>query len=152
MAVQTRKRDRLMISPKSSPSRITPPLPSAASERQDEYERALAFLRDFHSRRVAACEFSSDAFDGLMRDAPLYAIIESEAEEIGLGDGVSKLIDEFSLALSVDADKVAASIPRMKKTVRSECLIDLVDDSDGGSQSSASRRHCALTLSMTQYH
>jgi hypothetical protein len=150
MAKQSKKRDRLMISPpsatsKSTSSPITPPSPSAAGL-DDEYERALAFLRDFRSKRVAAFASSSDAFNDLRWKAPLHVIIESEAEEIGGGEDSSsaedELVDEFSLALSVIADDQtydnAASSPRMKKTAKSKCLIDLVEDCKNGSQLSCS--------------
>jgi hypothetical protein len=146
MVKQTKKRDRFMISPpsaiskSSSSSPVTPPSPSAAGQ-EDEYESALSFLRDFRLKRVAACASSSDAFDDLRRMAPLYTIIESDAECRG-SFVEDELSEEFSQTLSVIAhDETydnAASSPRMKKTAKSKCLLDFVDAIYGGSSSSAS--------------
>ncbi|KAL3776015.1 hypothetical protein ACHAW5_007097 [Stephanodiscus triporus] len=165
MAKQSKKRNRLMISPqsamsKSSSSPITAPSPSAMAL-DDEYERALAFLRDFRSQRVAAFESSSDAFNERRWKAPLHVIIESEAEEIGGGEDSSfvedELVDEFSLALSVipddqTYDNASSSPPRMKKTAKSQCLIDLVEDSKGGSQLSCSSSSIESDDSMAPSH
>ena len=122
----------------SSSSPIIPPSPFAASEHEGEYERASAFLRDFHSRQYSN--------NDLRRMAPLYTIIESDEEEIGGCDDVGELGDEFSLALGVvfDVDDEAASLPRMKKTVKSECLLDLANGIYGGSPSSASSSSCSI--------
>jgi len=149
MAKQTKKRDRIMISPPSVTTKlphspITPPSQSAASGQDDEYERALAFLRDFHSRRVVTtCAFSSDAFDGLRRWAPLYTIIESDEE--GRGSLFEdELSYEFSWALRVvtddDTRDDAESSRRMRKTARSKCLSDEVY---GGSPSTESSSSCS---------
>ena len=123
----------------SSSSPITHPSPFVASEHEDEYERASAFLRDFHSRQYISDANNND----LRRMAPLYTITESDEEEVGgcCDDDVGELGYEFSLALGVvfDFDDDAASSPaRMKKTVKSGCLLDLVNGIYGGSPSSAS--------------
>jgi len=147
MAEQTKKLDRFIISPPSaitkysSTSPITPPLPSGVAGQEDEYERALSSLRDFRLKRVAACASSSDAFDDLRRMAPLFTIIESDAEIWG-SFVEDELSDELSLALNVVAhDETcdnAASSPRMKKSAKSNCLLDFVDTTYGGSPPSAS--------------
>ena len=151
MVKQTKKRDRFMISPpsaiskSSSSSPVTPPSPSAAGQ-EDEYESALSFLRDFRLKRVAACASSSDAFNDFRRMAPLYTIIESDAEGRGSLDEY-ELSDELSLAFNVVADDEtcddAASLPRMKKTAKTKCLLDLVDASSGESMSLASSLLCS---------
>ena len=137
MVKQTKERERFMISPPSaitkhsSTSPVTPPSPSGVAGQEDEHEKALS----------AACASSSDAFDGLRRMAPLYTIIESDAEIWG-SFVEDELSDELSLALNVIADYEtcdnAASSPRMKKSAKSNCLLDFVDAICGGSPPSAS--------------
>ena len=151
MVKQNKKRDRFMISPPSAITKSsacspgTPPLPSAAGQ-EDEYESALSFLRNFRSKRVAACASSSDAFDDLSRMGPLYTIIESDDERRG-SFVEDELSEEFSQTLSVIADDETsnntASSPRMKKTAKSKCLLDFVDVIYGGSPSSASSSSCS---------
>jgi len=87
----------------------------------------------------------------LRREQRLFAIVESDAEDVrGGGDGSfveNELSDEFSLALNVVSDDEtcddATSSPRMKKTATSKCLLDLVDDSSGESPSLASSSVCS---------
>ncbi len=138
-----------MISSSSSSSAssypITPPPSFTASEHEDEYERASAFLRDFHSRQYISDANNND----LRRMAPLYTITESDEEEIVgcCDDDVGELGYEFSLALGVvfDVDDDAASSPaRMKKTVKSECLFDLANNGIYSARpSSASSSSCS---------
>ena len=133
------------ITKSSASSPGTPPLPSAVGQ-EDEYESALSFLRDFRSKRVAACASSSDAFDDLRRMGSLYTIIESDTERRG-SFVEDELSEEFSQTLSVIADDEtsnnAASSPRMKKTAKSKCLLDFVDAIYGGSPSSALSSSCS---------
>eukprot|EP00804_Cyclotella_cryptica_P015438 CCRYP_008061-RA/>CCRYP_008061-RA protein AED:0.33 eAED:0.33 QI:0/-1/0/1/-1/1/1/0/159 len=90
----------------------------------DEYERAVAFLQEFHSRRVAALHSAS------------LGVISEEFDD---------LADDFSLALNVDPSRSMADscdfierrmnrTPKIKKTTTSRCLVDLdnasVDDAD----------------------
>jgi hypothetical protein len=101
------------------------------AEQEDEYESALTFLCAFRSQRA-------DAINDLRRMAPLYTIIESDAE--GSGSFIEdELSDEFSLALSDDT----VSSPRLKKTIKSNCLLDFADAIYGGSSSSASSSSCS---------
>ena len=130
----------------SSSSPITHPSPFVASEHEDRYKRASAFLRDFHS-----WQYISDANNNDLRQmAPLYTITESDEEEIGrcCDDDVGELGYEFSLAFGVvfNFDDDAASSPaRTKKTVKSGCLLDLVNGFYGGSSSSASSSSSCLS-------
>ena len=129
MAIHTtKKRERgSMISSRSSSS-CFPGLSSAPDDRE-EYERAAAFLREFHSRRVATG-------DTALHSASLDDILASDRID-------DVLAREFSLALSVGAAasaeavdrrsqrgahrqrRATSSLWRMKKTTTSKCLIDL---------------------------
>ena len=131
----------------SSSSPILHPTPFAASEHEDEYERASAFLRDYHSRQYISDANNND----LRRMAPLYTITESDEEEVGgcCDDDVGELGYEFSLALGVvfDVDDDAASSPaRMKKTVKSGRLLDLVNGIYGRSLPLASSSSCLSSV------
>mmetsp|Transcript_2026 Transcript_2026/g.3331 ORF Transcript_2026/g.3331 Transcript_2026/m.3331 type:complete len:195 (+) Transcript_2026:141-725(+) len=106
---------------------------SSPTEKDAEYERAVAFLRNFHSTRVAALSPTSRT--------PLGAI-----SEIGIGD----LVNDFSLALQVESSSnlktatascsssFSRSSPRIKKTATSTCLIDLAATSASSTSSSSS--------------
>ncbi|KAL3776019.1 hypothetical protein ACHAW5_007101 [Stephanodiscus triporus] len=102
---QTKKRDRVFVT---------------ASDQEDEYELALAFLREFHSRRVAAfathssssspSSSSSSAVDRIpttSKSTPLDAIVEEgDAEEerscCRLVVDVDELLSsDFALALDI---------------------------------------------------
>mmetsp|Transcript_14263 Transcript_14263/g.25061 ORF Transcript_14263/g.25061 Transcript_14263/m.25061 type:complete len:247 (-) Transcript_14263:130-870(-) len=90
MAIHTKKRDRVnMTMTPSANSTITSTTSSssASSTDQEEYERAVAFLREFHSRRVVAQAtfLHSTSLDDIL-----------EADHF---DGM--LASDFSLALSV---------------------------------------------------
>mmetsp|Transcript_16512 Transcript_16512/g.34750 ORF Transcript_16512/g.34750 Transcript_16512/m.34750 type:complete len:181 (-) Transcript_16512:135-677(-) len=142
MAIHTMKRAR--------PTKST--FSSASASDQDEYEHAVAFLREFHSRRVA----------NTLHSTSLDAILEAEHFD-------EMLASEFSIALSVgcrassssenlnksgDRDRNnkpiikkngtyrnshrrrrnhPSSLKRMKKTTTSKCLMDL----DASSSSSS---------------
>jgi len=143
MGIHTMKRARPTKSTSSS---------SSASD-QDEYERAVAFLREFHSRRVATTLHSTS----------LDAILEAEHFD-------EMLASEFSIALSVGCSSSSSSenlnksggsrdrnnkpilkkkgtycnshrrrrnhpssLKRMKKTTTSKCLMDLEVSSSSSS-------------------
>jgi hypothetical protein len=128
------------------------------------YEKALAYLRAFHSRCVVPPYSSTHSLtsffhpDDISRlGMPLYAIVEDD-DEVTTSSGsertvdsmCERLSDEFSTALSANDDEndnhdgvlyrrchpSSSSFPRMKRTARSDCLLDLVDDRgadcDGG--------------------
>jgi hypothetical protein len=135
---QNKKRDR-------SPS----PMPSyyKADNATDEYERAVAFLHEFHSRRVAALHSTSlDTLD----------VISEEFDD---------LADDFSLALNVSSSRQSRTVdscdyvpqrkiirsPKMKKTVTSTCLADLdnssADEAESASSSTFSCPACRPKMS-----
>ena len=122
------------------------------------YERALSYLRAFHSRSVALPYSSThsltsffDPDDISHLEMPLYAIVEDDDEGTKSSSSertdsmCERLIDEFSSALSVNEDDCenddgvsyhrchppSSTFPRMKRTARSECLLDLIDDRGG---------------------
>ena len=93
------------------------------SEKEMEYETAVAFLQKFHSTQVAALSPTSRT--------PLGAI-----SEIGIGD----LVNDFSLALQVESPSKMTNMnarhplslsrsPTIKKTATSTCLLDLATTS-----------------------
>jgi len=130
----------------------------SGSNDQEEYERAVAFLREFHSRRVAATTSTA------LHSTSLDAILEADHFD-------EMLASEFAMALSVgrrsststtssssigsgrhlpnnnDAEDVverkgeslfgrlrrspSSGLSRMKKTTTSKCLFRLDDDHDG---------------------
>jgi hypothetical protein len=108
-----KKRSRVSSTPSCSSM-------SSPTDKEEEYERAVAFLRNFHSTRVAALSTHSRS--------PLGAISEN-----GIGD----LIDDFSVALHVESSSTATMTnptrhqsllsrsPRIKKTSTFSCLHDL---------------------------
>jgi hypothetical protein len=115
---QTKKRDRVVV---------------AASDQEDEYELALAFLREFHSRRVAAfathssSTFSSSASSAVDRiptskSTPLDAILEGgDAEEerscCCLVVDVDELLSsDFALALDIGEYSADNDYGVLKKT------------------------------------
>ena len=124
MAKQTKERERFMISPPSaitkhsSTSPVTPPSPSGVAGQEDEHEKALS----------AACASSSDAMNDLRREERLYAIIESDAEDVrGGGDGSfieNELSDEFSLALNVVSDDETCDDAASSPTTTTRGAID----------------------------
>jgi hypothetical protein len=93
---------------------------SSQIDKEEEYERAVAFLRNFHSTRVAALSTPSRS--------PLGAISEN-----GIGD----LINDFSVALRVESSSTTtvanptrhpsllSRSPKIKKTSTFTCLLDL---------------------------
>ena len=96
----------------------------------EEYDRAVSFLREFHSRRVANCSF-------FLHSTSLDSILENDDNN---GDHPLKLDDllsnDFALALNVGSSCSPSSSPfvlpsRMKKTITSKCLLDLVHDDNG---------------------
>ena len=109
---QSKKRDR---SP--SPSKQTT-MPSSCQE--DEYERAVAFLQEFHGRRVAALHTIDRSLDAITEE-------------------FDDLADDFSLALNVDSLRSPLNLlsdnerprmnraPKMKKTATFTSLVDLDD-------------------------
>eukprot|EP00578_Thalassiosira_sp_NH16_P011623 CAMPEP_0181122802 /NCGR_PEP_ID=MMETSP1071-20121207/25520_1 /TAXON_ID=35127 /ORGANISM="Thalassiosira sp., Strain NH16" /LENGTH=232 /DNA_ID=CAMNT_0023207821 /DNA_START=268 /DNA_END=966 /DNA_ORIENTATION=+ len=130
---------------------------------KEEYERAVAFLREFHSRRVAAL----DSIHGSAASTGLDAIIEAEdmlANDFELALSVTKppwemtLNEEsnnrmakrkqesssFERIVADDDDVVLRRSPprvrglsRMKKATTSKCLLDLDDSVVESSSSSA---------------
>mmetsp|Transcript_12460 Transcript_12460/g.18807 ORF Transcript_12460/g.18807 Transcript_12460/m.18807 type:complete len:193 (-) Transcript_12460:141-719(-) len=132
-----KKRSRGSYSGDGSSSSYLSSLPSSVNimpsptENEEEYERAVAFLRNFHSTRVAALSPTSRS--------PLGAI-----SEIGIGD----LVNDFSLALQVESSSKTIKAgpsplspsrsPRIKKTTTSTCLLDLATTSSSGSTNSNS--------------
>ena len=112
--VQSKKRNR---SPSPSYSQQTSTMATSCQQdsNTDEYERAVAFLQEFHSRRVAA-----------LHSASLDAISEE----------FDDLADDFSLALNVSPsrstgdscdyiDRRMNRSPKIKKTVTSHSLVGL---------------------------
>ena len=120
----------------------------------------MAYLRAFRSQNVAvfvdappsrsssSCSPSSNVApdDISRRRIPLYAILEHDEETAD--SNCTRLSDEFStaLTLSVNDDDAASyrrrpssSIPRMKRTRGSACLLDLVDHLGGGEGTLSSR-------------
>jgi hypothetical protein len=107
-----RKRSR-DISDSSLPTTPIVNIMSSRKDKEEEYERAVAFLRSFHSTPVAALSSPSRS--------PLGAISEN-----GIGD----LINDFSVALHVESSTTTMASsnpvsPRIKKTATSACLLDL---------------------------
>ncbi|KAL3784795.1 hypothetical protein ACHAWO_003078 [Cyclotella atomus] len=98
-----------------------------ASYQEDEYESAVAFLQEFHSRRVAALHTTT------------LGKLDAITEEF------DELADDFSLALNVSRRGPLSALcgnerprlsraPKMKKTATFTCLSEL--DSDSNSQDS----------------
>lgn len=123
-----------------------------ASYLEDEYESAVAFLQEFHSRRVAALHTTSSG--------RLDAITEEFDE----------LADDFSLALNVSRRGPLSALcgnerprmsraPKMKKTATFTCLSQLDSDSSQGctatsmdsSRSTISRPPCRPGPSLKKY-
>jgi len=134
---------------------------SASNDQEEEYERAVAFLREFHSRRVAVTTSTA------LHSASLDAILEADHFD-------EMLASEFAMALSVgrrssssttslssigsghlpnnnDAEDVverkgeslfgrlrrtpSSGLSRIKKTTTSKCLFGLDDGDDVASSS-----------------
>ena len=97
---------------------------------EDEYERAVSFLQEFHSRRVASLHSTTlDRLD----------VINEEFDD---------LAEDFSMALNVDSQRGPLSdlcnakprslsrAPKMKKTSTFSCLTNLVASSEEDNTSS----------------
>lgn len=98
----------------------------------DEYERAVAFLQEFHSRRVATLISPSSL------DSTLDAISEDDdlAEDFALALTVSRRGPLMNLCNSTVEHPMKRS-PKMKKTATIRCLVEL-DDSSASDDSDAS--------------
>lgn len=126
--VQSKKRDR-SPTPSYSQQNFTMASSCQHDNSTDEYERAVAFLQKFHSRRVAA-----------LHSASLDAISEE----------FDDLADDFSLALNVSPSRSTGDscdyieqrmnrTPKIKKTVTSHSLVDL-DNSSANEVGFSSRK------------
>lgn len=107
---------------------------------QEEYERAVSFLREFHSRRVASLHSSS--LDAITESLDELASNFSMAVGVGSCESVSRKFhgDDSLHSLSqiaadpcnyVDQRRLNQS-PRIKKAPTSKCLVDL--DSSSSSE------------------
>mmetsp|Transcript_1386 Transcript_1386/g.2137 ORF Transcript_1386/g.2137 Transcript_1386/m.2137 type:complete len:230 (-) Transcript_1386:230-919(-) len=180
MAIHTKKRDRLtMMSINSSATfsnaavttnaTITNNSTCSASnssvvgssgskDQEEEYERAVAFLREFHSRRVAATTSTtlhSTSLDAILEADHFDEMLASEfamALSVGRRSSTSKTllssIGSDHLPNNNDAEDVverkgeslfgrlrrnpSSGLSRMKKTTTSKCLFGLDGDDDGG--------------------
>lgn len=102
-----------------------PTCASPCSVDADEYNRAVAFMRELRSRRVV------DVADA----TAVHRRLETVAEDDG-GLEEMMLAADFALALSVTRSHRSSGDPpmsmkrrRMKKTATVRCLLDLVDSS-----------------------
>jgi len=177
MAINTKKRDRLTMAPTLSSD--FEPVKRAADD-EEEYERAVAFLRDFHSRRVAATAtcLHSTALDAILEADRLDEVLSSEFslalsvgrrptvstnDLLGIRDGKPVEEKKNNSFLSVIADVPSPSrsgkmrrtggLSRMKKTATSKCLLDLdVGSSDGKPTSPIPRPVSPLDASGSDYY
>ena len=104
----------------------------------DEYERAVAFLKEFHSRRVATL-FSPSSLD-----STLDAISEDEdlAEDFALALTVSRrgpLMNLCNSAVEQQQQQPMKRSSKMKKTATIRCLVDLDDSSNSDEVCETSR-------------
>eukprot|EP00571_Detonula_confervacea_P014102 CAMPEP_0172309446 /NCGR_PEP_ID=MMETSP1058-20130122/9729_1 /TAXON_ID=83371 /ORGANISM="Detonula confervacea, Strain CCMP 353" /LENGTH=198 /DNA_ID=CAMNT_0013022073 /DNA_START=107 /DNA_END=703 /DNA_ORIENTATION=+ len=126
MTIHTKKRDRVK---------------SIANE-EEEYERAVSFLREFHSRQVEVVTAATATNTHHLHSMSLDAILETDHFE-------DMLASDFSLALSVGGhnsghddprprrNPSGRSLSRMKKTMTSTCLFDLDDGVSTAASSSS---------------
>ncbi len=116
----------------------------------DEYERAVAFLREFHSRRVAVVVHhrhplppSIDVVDRGLPHSPMPTLLDTIVED-DIDDAAAALSSNFALALGIGSDCGGVPLPptptsvststwtsmsmspsRMKKTTTTKCLFEL---------------------------
>jgi len=98
MAINTKKRARVntMMTPSSNSTTTSSSSASCySSSDQEEYERAVAFLREFHSRRVVAQAT-------FLHSTSIDAILEADHFD-------EMLASDFSLALSVGQHRSSSS-------------------------------------------
>lgn len=127
----------------------SPPPSSSASDMtsfagNDEYESAVAFLREFHSRRAAALHSTSlntisECFDDLAGDFSLMVKID------GIGDS--------ACVYSLDERRLTPAVPRkqaLKKTITMKCLVDLDNESASESVGEPSRLQRSLLRTRSQ--
>ena len=93
LSSNNKKRDRLNMTSSSSTTTST-----SSSSQQEEYEAALSFLRDFHSKQVSSGDMILHSLHSPSEQ--LDAIIES-TDGIGGTTMEDVLSSDFSLALSV---------------------------------------------------
>mmetsp|Transcript_6906 Transcript_6906/g.12096 ORF Transcript_6906/g.12096 Transcript_6906/m.12096 type:complete len:250 (+) Transcript_6906:47-796(+) len=87
-AIHSKKRDRVnTMNPSSNSTTTTSSARSTSPDQEEEYERAVAFLREFHSRRVVAQAT-------FLHSTSLDDIVEADHFD-------EMLASDFSLALSV---------------------------------------------------
>mmetsp|Transcript_29583 Transcript_29583/g.62184 ORF Transcript_29583/g.62184 Transcript_29583/m.62184 type:complete len:192 (+) Transcript_29583:134-709(+) len=132
-----------MVSPSFNKKRErSPPPRSSASDMtsfagNDEYENAVAFLREFHSRRAAALHSTSlntisECFDDLAGDFSLMVRID------GIEDSREYVLDERKLTPAVPRKQA------LKKTITMKCLVDLDTETASGSAGESSRLQRSL--------
>jgi len=94
LSPNNKKRDRLNMTSSS-----TTPTTSSSQSQQEEYEAALSFLRDFHSKQVSSGDMILHSLHSPSEQ--LDSIIESTADGNGSCTMEDALSSDFSLALSV---------------------------------------------------
>eukprot|EP00581_Thalassiosira_minuscula_P011044 CAMPEP_0183716552 /NCGR_PEP_ID=MMETSP0737-20130205/10425_1 /TAXON_ID=385413 /ORGANISM="Thalassiosira miniscula, Strain CCMP1093" /LENGTH=286 /DNA_ID=CAMNT_0025945841 /DNA_START=509 /DNA_END=1369 /DNA_ORIENTATION=- len=129
MAIHTKKRDRVALTPSSSF------LPSAkasfyrqsalsATEQEEEYQRAVAFLREFHSRRVV------DSSEGDENGAPASAAflqttnLEAISEGSNANDHFEEMLaNDFTLALTVTKRRSLAGQTQQRRPASTALML-----------------------------
>mmetsp|Transcript_32642 Transcript_32642/g.68951 ORF Transcript_32642/g.68951 Transcript_32642/m.68951 type:complete len:283 (+) Transcript_32642:578-1426(+) len=127
MAIHTKKRDRVALTPSSSF------LPSAkasfyrqsalsATEQEEEYQRAVAFLREFHSRRVV----DSSEGDGAPASAAFLQTTNLEAisEGSNANDHFEEMLaNDFTLALTVTKRRSLAGQTQQRRPASTALML-----------------------------
>lgn len=162
--IHSKKRDRTSLSP-SSIGDASPLATTTATNQQEEYERAVSFLREFHSRQATQLSSpTSHHLDAILETTPdgrSFEDVLSLDFTLALSMGSKGSDSSSSLSSSshsvtsfsspnqpsslVSSSTSSSSSPhlnrsskRMKKTHTCACLQDLVSDEDSSSSSFSS--------------
>eukprot|EP00579_Thalassiosira_antarctica_P031576 CAMPEP_0202030208 /NCGR_PEP_ID=MMETSP0905-20130828/64381_1 /ASSEMBLY_ACC=CAM_ASM_000554 /TAXON_ID=420261 /ORGANISM="Thalassiosira antarctica, Strain CCMP982" /LENGTH=219 /DNA_ID=CAMNT_0048594001 /DNA_START=326 /DNA_END=982 /DNA_ORIENTATION=- len=158
-AIHSKKRDRVnTMNPSSNSTTTTSSARSTSPDQEEEYERAVAFLREFHSRRVVAQAtfLHSTSLDDIVEADHFDEMLASDfslALSVGQQQRRSSSSDDLSSSGSDSGEsnndqqqqhQCTFSRSRMKKTTKSKCLLDLHD-----SISSSDLEECSSLSSTT---
>jgi len=155
MAINTKKRARVntMMTPSSNSTTTSSSSASCySSSDQEEYERAVAFLREFHSRRVVAqatflhstsidAILEADHFDEMLASDFSLALCVGQQQQVIVDvpplDGYATTANDHQQqqqrCTTSRQRRKPSTLSRMKKTTRSKCLLDLDDSSNSSS-------------------